>query len=147
MDATVDDFLNEINELVPLKEDTSGKSAVVHYQQILISFIPAWQECFDDKSGFHYYWNTKTDEVTWSKPDEYQPMKKSNKPFLPPQRVQVPPAAVKIYKIGDTNQPISLNGNSFKDKPQSKPPTKPPQKDPGKPVGRFKKPSSDSEDE
>ncbi|XP_050443305.1 formin-binding protein 4-like [Adelges cooleyi] len=30
-----------------------------------------WQECYDDVSGFIYYWNTQTNKVTWEKPEYY----------------------------------------------------------------------------
>lgn len=32
----------------------------------------AWQECYDDVSGFIYYWNTQTNKVTWEKPEYYE---------------------------------------------------------------------------
>uniref|UniRef100_A0A2S2QB47 WW domain-containing protein n=1 Tax=Sipha flava TaxID=143950 RepID=A0A2S2QB47_9HEMI len=31
-----------------------------------------WQECYDDVSGFIYYWNTQTNKVTWEKPEYYE---------------------------------------------------------------------------
>ncbi|XP_060866511.1 formin-binding protein 4-like [Metopolophium dirhodum] len=31
-----------------------------------------WQECYDDVSGFIYYWNTQTNKVTWEKPEHYE---------------------------------------------------------------------------
>ncbi|XP_025197460.1 formin-binding protein 4-like [Melanaphis sacchari] len=31
-----------------------------------------WQECYDDVSGFIYYWNTHTNKVTWEKPEHYE---------------------------------------------------------------------------
>ncbi|XP_050523146.1 formin-binding protein 4-like [Daktulosphaira vitifoliae] len=30
-----------------------------------------WQECYDEVSGFIYYWNMKTNKVTWEKPEHY----------------------------------------------------------------------------
>ncbi|KAF6205329.1 hypothetical protein GE061_019499 [Apolygus lucorum] len=32
----------------------------------------AWQECYDSSTGFAYYWNVDTNEVTWDIPIEYQ---------------------------------------------------------------------------
>nr|XP_018897949.1 PREDICTED: formin-binding protein 4-like [Bemisia tabaci] len=32
----------------------------------------AWQECHDENSGYPYYWNMTTNEVTWEMPAEYQ---------------------------------------------------------------------------
>lgn len=31
-----------------------------------------WQECYDEVSGFIYYWNTQTNKVTWEKPEHYE---------------------------------------------------------------------------
>ena len=36
-----------------------------------------WEECFDDRTGFPYYWNTETNEVTWQMPDQYSQWIKS----------------------------------------------------------------------
>ncbi|CAB4063971.1 unnamed protein product [Lepeophtheirus salmonis] len=30
-----------------------------------------WQECYDDSSGYSYYWNLKTNQVLWEKPKEF----------------------------------------------------------------------------
>ncbi|CAG0884493.1 unnamed protein product [Darwinula stevensoni] len=30
----------------------------------------AWQECYDDSTGYPYYWNYQTNEVTWDPPQE-----------------------------------------------------------------------------
>lgn len=35
-------------------------------------FYVVWQECYDDVSGFIYYWNTQTNKVTWEKPEHYE---------------------------------------------------------------------------
>lgn len=35
-------------------------------------FVLVWQECYDDVSGFIYYWNTQTNKVTWEKPEHYE---------------------------------------------------------------------------
>lgn len=32
----------------------------------------AWQECYDSSTGYTYYWNMETNEVTWDMPPEYQ---------------------------------------------------------------------------
>ncbi|BES93610.1 Hypothetical protein NTJ_06419 [Nesidiocoris tenuis] len=32
----------------------------------------AWQECYDSSTGYTYYWNFETNEVTWDMPIEYQ---------------------------------------------------------------------------
>lgn len=35
-------------------------------------FNIAWQECFDKRSGYPYYWNVQTNAVTWEVPEEYK---------------------------------------------------------------------------
>lgn len=77
-----------------------------------------WHECFDELSGYYYYWNTKTDEVTWAKPDKYKSAKELelDKNLLH-RNVNVPPRSgplfpstsrltdtVKIYKITEENK-------------------------------------------
>lgn len=32
----------------------------------------AWQECFDESTGYPYYWHTNTNQVTWEMPPEYR---------------------------------------------------------------------------
>lgn len=32
----------------------------------------AWQECYDSTTGYTYYWNMETNEVTWDMPPDYQ---------------------------------------------------------------------------
>lgn len=39
---------------------------------ICVFFYIVWQECYDDVSGFIYYWNTQTNKVTWEKPEHYE---------------------------------------------------------------------------
>lgn len=31
-----------------------------------------WQECFDESTGYPYYWNVNTNAVTWEMPPEYK---------------------------------------------------------------------------
>lgn len=30
----------------------------------------SWQECYDETSGYTYYWNMHNGEVTWDEPKE-----------------------------------------------------------------------------
>lgn len=32
----------------------------------------AWQECFDESTGYPYYWNVESNQVTWEMPPEYK---------------------------------------------------------------------------
>lgn len=31
-----------------------------------------WQECYDESTGYPYYWNMQTNRVTWEMPEEYK---------------------------------------------------------------------------
>ncbi|XP_044258184.1 formin-binding protein 4-like [Tribolium madens] len=101
MDARVNDFLNEIDEIAPLNEN---KEEYV------------WEKCYDEESGYHYYWNIKTNEVTWDMPPEYKSLnktktKKTSNLYIPPRTAPLFPSthnllppvsdAIKIYKIGE----------------------------------------------
>ncbi|XP_008199606.1 formin-binding protein 4 [Tribolium castaneum] len=101
MDARVNDFLNEIDEIAPLSENKEDC---------------AWEKCYDEESGYYYYWNTKTNEVTWDMPAEYKSLNKTKSkktcnlyipprtaPLFPSTRNLLPPVsdAIKIYKIGE----------------------------------------------
>ncbi|KAI5731942.1 hypothetical protein M8J77_018795 [Diaphorina citri] len=35
----------------------------------------SWQECYDDSSGYTYYWNMQSGEVTWDEPEELKKYK------------------------------------------------------------------------
>ncbi|RZF33557.1 hypothetical protein LSTR_LSTR008203 [Laodelphax striatellus] len=98
LDAKVEDFLKEIQEIAPLekpkkkkqkKEPRAAKAAAAakpkEVQQPDASQLQsvaadsaslqptvAWQECFDEGTGYAYYWNMHTNEVTWQMPAEYQ---------------------------------------------------------------------------
>ncbi|KAF5289463.1 hypothetical protein FQR65_LT11836 [Abscondita terminalis] len=91
MENTVDDFFNEINQIAPPKQSRTSNCD--------------WQECFDNTSGYSYYWNLKTNQVTWSMPNEYKLWKeksKNGKDVVPKQSVLFPsvlPSNPKIYNI------------------------------------------------
>ncbi|XP_066150677.1 formin-binding protein 4-like [Euwallacea fornicatus] len=146
MDASVSDFLNEINELSSNTKNNSFKAQE-----------EVWQECYDELTGYSYFWNTETDEVTWVPPKSYKPADPSNKKagagkhgaekakrkielFVPPASQPISPVTSqvdadvkqKVYSIQESiKKPEILKEN--KPKPVKKPPP-------------FQK-SSDSEDE
>lgn len=87
-----------------------------------------WKECYDELTGYSYYWNVKTDEVTWERPAKFVPQKKSDSsekpdkkpvrrqishPPILPVKTKVPENSVKIYSIGNTNR-IDASAQNFK---------------------------------
>lgn len=118
MDATVNNFLNEINEIAP--ENHNSEEA------------KDWQECFDELTGYSYYWNIKTDKVTWVEPKLFKKENAINKkheknlsgrpvtnrkPDMPrsaalfSNAVVNPEAKVKIYSLQETLENKSQNKN------------------------------------
>ncbi|KAJ8915229.1 hypothetical protein NQ315_015452 [Exocentrus adspersus] len=129
MNDTIDDFFNEINDLDQSK-DAKQKQ-------------PVWQECYDELTGYSYYWNTKTDEVTWTTPAEYKPAKekegkkdraspKKSELYVPPRIAPLLPSTSatlseslnKVYSVGSTKKLVASPVNNSKkkdtDKKQSK---------------------------
>lgn len=37
-----------------------------------------WQECYDESTGYPYYWHIETNEVTWDMPEELQLIRKQS---------------------------------------------------------------------
>lgn len=35
-----------------------------------------WQECYDESTGYPYYWHIETNEVTWDMPEELRLIRK-----------------------------------------------------------------------
>lgn len=108
MDDTVNNFLKEINEIVPPKhvhgQTENGWYSIFLKTNNFKKFSVAWKECFDKQSGFPYYWNLNTDEVTWEMPEELKNKQKKTGLYIPPKTlpsgsVPVPAESVKIYKI------------------------------------------------
>lgn len=99
-----------------------------------------WKECQDELTGYSYYWNTKTDEVTWTAPPEFKNRTKQNvqnintTDKLPlPQKIVNPPENLKIYSLQKDSGKITH--------------TDPKLSNISKPQKRAYKPESDSEDE
>lgn len=41
------------------------------FKNLLYICLSAWSACYDENSGFTYYWNQLTNAVTWEAPPEY----------------------------------------------------------------------------
>ncbi|CAH1402538.1 unnamed protein product [Nezara viridula] len=50
---------------------SSSDATMQQYDQSTAPTV-AWQECYDSSTGYTYYWNMETNEVTWDMPPEYQ---------------------------------------------------------------------------
>lgn len=76
------------------QESTCNKHKILqrlqYHLSIFLVFLASsgWQECFDDNTGYPYYWHTETNEVTWDMPDELKmrnpPQESHHNPYLPP---------------------------------------------------------------
>lgn len=94
LDAKVDNFLQEINQIAPEQKNTQKQNA--------------WQECFDESTGYPYYWNVETNAVTWEMPPEYkQWVTQANKPIIPELKSEIKP-----------EQPIIVNAEDSKPRPR-----------------------------
>nr|CAD7260134.1 unnamed protein product [Timema shepardi] len=79
LDSKVSNFLKEIQSIAPSEAGSSNqRQAVVpgaaQHQPQPPPPPPtmSWQECYDESSGYVYYWNVDTNTVTWDMPPEYQ---------------------------------------------------------------------------
>lgn len=68
-DAKVADFLKEIDGMELPTESSSKQSKVKKNGKSVIDFGP-WKECIDEQTQHPYYWNTLTNEVTWTLPPD-----------------------------------------------------------------------------
>ena len=72
-----------------------------------------WSECYDESSGYAYFWNLRTNEVRWDKPEDFVspaviPAKDKSLPANPP----LPPASSSSHE--------SSNGKTEKLKVKTK---------------------------
>lgn len=42
-------------------------------------FLLDWQECYDEQTGYPYYWHTETNQVTWEMPSELKTIQDKQK--------------------------------------------------------------------
>ncbi|XP_012280309.1 formin-binding protein 4 isoform X2 [Orussus abietinus] len=130
----VNDFLKEIQLIAPepLKSASSTKSHAIAVQsgnhatqqQIL------WQECYDETTGYPYYWHTETNEVTWEMPSEMRLLRDGvqQDPALRSSHVtQWPHISTSSYSEAQTDIPegmipkevVARNRNRLSGVPQS----------------------------
>ncbi|KAL0110406.1 hypothetical protein PUN28_013797 [Cardiocondyla obscurior] len=83
LDDQVNDFFKEIQLIAPeqpvpnVATATSLATKAVE-QSVHHSNQSLWQECYDESSGYPYYWHIKTNEVTWDMPEELRVLKKQS---------------------------------------------------------------------
>lgn len=111
--------------------------------------LDVWEECYDDKSGFPYYWNTQTDEVSWEMPTGYK--KLSSKIDASKKKLYIPPPSEEKLMLGSIPHVNRNNVKIYKidEIPKTKP--VPVVKNDSRTVNKKKtqnkRPLSDSEDE
>lgn len=66
----VDDFFKEIQCITPKNDDTCGENKNEGSKSV-------WQECFDESTGYPYYWHIETNQVTWEIPKELELFRKN----------------------------------------------------------------------
>ncbi|XP_044009823.1 uncharacterized protein LOC122853418 isoform X2 [Aphidius gifuensis] len=98
LDKKVDDFLKEIqyinpNTTTPVDQRTSDRPINIDKENSVVQEDSSpWQECFDESTGYPYYWHIETNQVTWEIPKELELSKKkidqvnSPRPVFDPQR-------------------------------------------------------------
>ena len=55
----------KINIFLQMVSHSFDKNMTVNYN---FQFLSEWMECMDNTTGYPYYWNKKTNEVSWDKP-------------------------------------------------------------------------------
>ncbi|XP_034252726.1 formin-binding protein 4-like [Thrips palmi] len=145
LDAKVEEFMKEV-ESTKTNEDVS-------------SITCAWQECHDKDTGYPYYWNMNTNEVTWEPPPElvaYQATltaKIAQTQAKVKAQAQQAQWAVEQAALGITpeypQKRIPTAVQTLKKPPKSTPPPILPQSTKGKKQKRVpnRPPSSESDDE
>ncbi|OXU22635.1 hypothetical protein TSAR_013641 [Trichomalopsis sarcophagae] len=82
----VNDFLKEIQSIAPEDSDKNNRNSSMAHPGSY------WQECFDEQTGYPYYWHTETNQVTWEMPPELKMMaEKSQRETAAPHGSHIPP--------------------------------------------------------
>ncbi|CAD6221281.1 GSCOCG00005126001-RA-CDS, partial [Cotesia congregata] len=96
LDDKVNDFFKEIqfitqNTQESQSNDSSKKdSTQTSSSKERVSASP-WQECFDESTGYPYYWHIETNEVTWELPKELASTRKNSDNIVPQHQLQHQP--------------------------------------------------------
>ncbi|XP_034940117.1 formin-binding protein 4-like isoform X2 [Chelonus insularis] len=86
LNAKVNDFFKEIQYITEQNKESNIPN--VNNQNAVKSSEPSsacdkisslWQECYDESTGYPYYWHIETNEVTWDIPKELKELKESCK--------------------------------------------------------------------
>ncbi|XP_036146449.1 formin-binding protein 4 isoform X2 [Monomorium pharaonis] len=84
LDDQVNDFLKEIQLIAPeqpisnVANDPSLMTKAVSRSEHHTSQQTLWQECYDESTGYPYYWHIETNEVTWDMPEELRLLQKQS---------------------------------------------------------------------
>ncbi|XP_015609403.1 formin-binding protein 4 isoform X2 [Cephus cinctus] len=77
LDDQVNDFFKEIQLIAPEQPKPNMMDKFDGIKSTPQKLVPntnrqqtLWQECFDESTGYPYYWHTETNEVTWEMPVE-----------------------------------------------------------------------------
>ncbi|KYN02370.1 PREDICTED: formin-binding protein 4-like [Cyphomyrmex costatus] len=84
LDDQVNDFFKEIQFIAPEQPIPN----IANEQSLAIKTVPRsarhtnqrtlWQECYDESTGYPYYWHIETNEVTWDMPEELRLLQKQS---------------------------------------------------------------------
>ncbi|XP_071641339.1 uncharacterized protein [Temnothorax longispinosus] len=84
LDDQVNDFFKEIQLIAPeqpvpnVANDSSLTTKAVSRSAQHTSQQTLWQECYDESTGYPYYWHIETNEVTWDMPKELRLLQKQS---------------------------------------------------------------------
>ncbi|XP_039305043.1 formin-binding protein 4 isoform X2 [Solenopsis invicta] len=84
LDDQVNDFLKEIQLIAPeqpvpnVAPDSSLTAKAVPRSVHHTNQQTMWQECYDESTGYPYYWHIETNEVTWDMPEELRLLQKQS---------------------------------------------------------------------
>ncbi|XP_011347934.1 formin-binding protein 4 isoform X2 [Ooceraea biroi] len=83
LDDQVNDFFKEIQLIVPEQPASNATNnpnvtSKATSQPAHTSQHTLWQECYDQATGYPYYWHIETNDVQWDMPEELRLMRKQS---------------------------------------------------------------------